>query len=337
MGIEIIKEDDDIISVKIDGEALETDDGESFITPLSLLVDKNSYELPIGIKFSICNRIEDKIIFLDTIPLTVNRIDSEIVELIFEDSGRRKYWNGSVGYNIWMETKRDIIVEREKALNDIKLIEYNDDGDYIFLVYSAKYEFDKLKDIFELAYQIINEIDGAAELTLGSPFPKIEKTKNESEFTQQVLIPIIRKLNFINVRYNHGKREFGKDILFCRRTEFDDLEYWGSQVKYGNISGEVSSEIDYIINQIDDAFKIPFYDIYTRRKERISKLLIAISGRFTENAIEKICEKIEISAIKNNLVFIDGARIDTIAERFRKIIDERTRIRQIIYDEDYFP
>jgi hypothetical protein len=92
----------------------------------------------------------------------------------------------------------------------------------------------------------------------------------------------------------------------------------GALVKYGNVSGEVNSDIDYIINQLDDAFRIPYYNIYTRRKEKISKLLIAISGRFTENAIEKICEKIEISAIKNNLVFIDGAKIETIAERFRR-------------------
>jgi hypothetical protein len=318
MAIEIIRVDDEIISVKIDDEELETDDGESFITPRSLLIDKNSNELPIGVKFEICDRAEEGIIYLDNIPLRLIRIDQETIKVIFDDSGRRKYWDGTIGFKSWMETKRDVIVEREKELNDIKLISYDDDGDYIFLTYSANFKLDSLKDILELSYQIINEIDGAAELTIGSPFPKIEEMNNESDFTQRVLVPIIRKLSFINVRYNHGKREFGKDILFSRRTEFDELEFWGAQVKYGSISGAANSEIDQIISQIDDAFKMPFYDVYTRRKERISKLLIAISGHFTENAIEKICEKIEISAIKNNLVFIDGAKIETIAERFRK-------------------
>ena len=98
----------------------------------------------------------------------------------------------------------------EKELNDIKLISYDDDGDYIFLTYSANFNLDSLKDILELSYQIINEIDGAAELTIGAPFPKIEEMNNEIDFTQRVLVPIIRKLSFINVRYNHGKREFGK-------------------------------------------------------------------------------------------------------------------------------
>jgi hypothetical protein len=318
MGIDVKKEDNEVISVEIDGEELDSDDGLDFITPKSLLIKKNIHELPLGIRFNICDRIEDGIIFVDNVPLTVTRIDNDQVKLIIEDSGRRKYWDGAMGFNSWMETKRDIIKERENELKDINLDDYDDDGDYIFMTYSGIFNFDKLKDIFELAYQITNEIDGAAELTLGSPFPKIEETNNESEFSQKVLIPIIRKLNFTNVRYNHGKREFGKDILFSRRTEFDELEFWGAQVKYGNISGAANSEIDQLISQIDDAFKIPFYDVYTRRKEKISKLLIAISGHFTENAIEKICEKIEISAIKNNLVFIDGSKIDTIAERFRK-------------------
>ncbi len=58
--------------------------------------------------------------------------------------------------------------------------------------------------------------------------------------------------------------------------------------------------------------------MYTRRKQRISKLLLVVSGKYTENAVEKICEKIESYAIRNNIVFLDGAKIDCIAEKFRK-------------------
>jgi hypothetical protein len=48
-----------------------------------------------------------------------------------------------------------------------------------------------------------------------------------------------------------------------------------------------------MLGQIDDAFKMPFYDLNTRQQQRILNLAIIISGRFAENAIEKICEKIE--------------------------------------------
>jgi hypothetical protein len=155
-------------------------------------------------------------------------------------------------------------------------------------------------------------------LIVGSPFKNIEDAVDEQDFALSVVIPLLRKLGFSNIRYNHGRREFGKDIIFSRRTEFDDFEFWGAQVKYGDIPGAANSEIDFIIAQVDDAFKVPFYDLYTKRKERISKLLIVISGKFTENAIEKICEKIENHAIKNNVSFMDGSKIETIAEKFRK-------------------
>ena len=69
--------------------------------------------------------------------------------------------------------------------------------------------------------------------------------------------------------------------------------------------------------QLDDAFKMPFYDLYTKQQQRISKLAIIISGKFTENAIEKICEKIESHALRHNVVFIDGEKISTLAEKFR--------------------
>jgi hypothetical protein len=71
-----------------------------------------------------------------------------------------------------------------------------------------------------------------------------------------------------------------------------------------------------MLGQIDDAFKMPFHDLYTRQQQRISKLAVIISGRFTENAIEKICEKIESHAVRNNVIFIDGEKLQTFAEKF---------------------
>ena len=141
--------------------------------------------------------------------------------------------------------------------------------------------------------------------------------KNEEDFSLSIVIPILHRLGFSDIRYNHGKREFGKDIVFSRKTEFDYFEFWGAQVKCGDVYGKANSEIDEIIAQIDDAFKVPLYDLYTKQRERISKLLIVISGRFTENAIEKICEKIENNALRNNLIFIDGEKIGALGSRLR--------------------
>jgi hypothetical protein len=62
----------------------------------------------------------------------------------------------------------------------------------------------------------------------------------------------------------------------------------------GNISGKASGEIDTIIGQIDDAFSMPYYDISSRESRYISEFLIIISGRFTDNAKEKISKRLDI-------------------------------------------
>lgn len=189
--------------------------------------------------------------------------------------------------------------------------------DSIHLSYFAEIEVDKLTTAVQIAEQIAEEVEGAAEMRLGAQLWAPSNAENEKEFTLGTVLPIIRKLGFHNVRYNHGKREFGRDVLFARVTEFQDLEFWGAQIKFSDVSGAATADVNELLMQLDDAFKMPFYDLYTKQQQRISKLAIIISGKFSENAIEKICEKIESHALRNNLVFIDGEKLATLAEQFR--------------------
>ena len=153
-------------------------------------------------------------------------------------------------------------------------------------------------------------------MRLGAELWAPTEASDEREFTLRTVLPILRKLGFQNVRYNHGKRECGRDVVCARLTEFQDLEIWGAQVKFGDVAGGANAEIDELLGQIQDAFTMPFYDLYTKQKQRISRLAIIVSGKFTDNAIEKICEKIESHAVRNNVVFIDGDKLKTLAERF---------------------
>lgn len=319
MNINVIKSQDDLADqIYINGEEIDTDDGETYQVPKGLLRGIKFSEMPEGVYFEICTKITEGFIEYSGTPYTISKVSDNKAYVYFEDSGRRKYWDGEVGFKLYMETKRDIIKEREKEVGDLRFESYNDDGDYIFLTFSAEIESITFEEIITFAEQLIQEIEGAVELTIGSPFKNVKDSLDERDFSLSVVIPLLRKLGFSNIRYNHRRREFGKDITFSRKTEFDDFEFWGAQVKYGDISGGANSDIDLLISQIDDAFKVPFYNVYTRRKESISKLLVVISGKYTENAIEKICEKIESYATRNNIVFIDGEKIETIAERLRK-------------------
>ena len=308
---------DEIDSIEIDGERLRSDDGETWFLPKGLIGEMAVNELPPEAIFEICQGIEDSVIMFDSIPVHLQRMGDSRVRLEFEDSGTRKYWDGTVGFKHYMEAKKAVIEERAAEVQDVVLETYDDDGAWIRLSYSAHVEAEKLFTAVQTAEQIVAEVEGAAEMRLGAQLWAPAKGESEKEFTLGTVLPILRKLGFQNVRYNHGRREYGRDVLFARMTEFQDVEYWGAQVKFGDISGAAEADVNELIAQADDAFKMPFYDLYTKQKQRISKLAIVISGKFTENAIEKICEKIESHATRNNVVFIDGEKLSTLAERFR--------------------
>ena len=318
--IEVDGEPGEIVSIRINGEALHSDDGETWYLPKGLIGDSPVNQLPQTAAFEICDHVEDSIVMMNTIPIRVRKVDSNRVRLEFEDSGTRKYWDGTIGFKTYMETKKGIVEERATQVGDIALTGYEDDGVWIHLAYSAEVEVEKVSTAVELAEQIVAEIEGATEMRLGAELWAPKEAESEKEFTLRTVLPILRKLGFQNVKYNHGKREFGRDVTFARITEFQDVEFWAAQVKFGDVAGAANAEIDSLLAQIDDAFKMPYYDLYTKQRQRIAKLAIVISGKFTENAIEKICEKIESNALRNNIVFVDGEKLVTLAEQFRRIV-----------------
>jgi hypothetical protein len=315
--LDIERDDDEILAITINGEAVDSQDGESWTVPKALLHNIPLNQLPLGVDFDICSSIQESVIMIDTIPMTLTRTGEGQAMVGFDDSGTRKYWDGAVGFKPYMEAKKAVVETRAKEIGDVIFESYEDDGAWISLRYSAQFNVDACRTAIELAEQLVGEIEGAADMALGATPLRLSDAADEKEFTLTLVLPLLRRLGFCNVRYNHGRREYGKDVVFARRTEFDDLEHWAAQIKVGDIHGGVNATIDGILGQIDDAFKMPFYDIYTRQRQRISKLAIITSGHFTENATEKICDKIESHAIRNNLVFLDRAKLDTFIERLR--------------------
>ena len=306
--------DDEDISVVID--ETEYGYGDRVTIPFSILSQVQISDIPCDVEIELCESINDNTICVD-IPVSIRRINETSFEVSYNELITRKYWNGTVGLKLYMETKRNIIKERHEDIDDIELVNYDDDGAYINLIYNFSFEPNDIDDLLNTVRERYNEIEGATNIALGSPFHSIDRCTKESDFTVNFLLPIFRKLGFVNVKYNHGNREFGKDIVFARRTEFDELEYYGVQVKFGNVSGDAKGDVFELINQAHDAFSMPIYDVYTRSKVFVSKVVIAISGKFTQNAIEKIIDGIHDYPLKNNLIFIDGEKIKQLMEKIR--------------------
>jgi hypothetical protein len=221
--LEIEHNNDEILSIILNGEQLRTDDGETWFLPKGLVSDTEVNDLPDNAVFEICSRIEDSVIIVDTIPIRIQKISAKKVSVNFDDSGTRKCWDGTIGFKSYMEAKKAIIEERTSEVGDVSLEHYEDDGAWIHLSYSAEIEADKLELAIHLAEQIVTEVEGAAEMRLGSDLWAPKDAENEKEFTLRIVLPILRKLGFHNVKYNHGKREYGRDVLFARITEFHEL------------------------------------------------------------------------------------------------------------------
>lgn len=308
--------EDGMCSLIIDGEEFIEEERRAVI-PKAVLKQLQIEDIPDDLEIEVCESKDSSMITV-SVPMSFIKIGRNEFQVIYDELITRKYWDGSIGLKLYMETKKEIIEERSREVGDVLLESYDDDGAYIHLVYSTKIYVDDMDELLSDMEQVYGEIEGATDITLGSPFEKIENCEKENEFTVKILLPLLRKLGFVNVKYNHGNKEFGKDITFARRTEFDDYEYYGVQVKYGDVSGGAQGQINELIQQAKDSFSMPYYDVYSRAKVRVSKVIIAISGKFTQNAVEKIIEGITEYPMKNNLIFLDGEKIEGLMSKYNR-------------------
>ncbi len=138
---------------------------------------------------------------------------------------------------------------------------------------------------------------------------------NEKLFSTELILPLLRRMEYINVRYNHGIKEYGRDFLFAEINKFSEIVNFGMQIKAGNISGEVNSEIDMIIGQINDAFTMPFNKLGHENDYHITTFIVAISGHFTDNAKEKIKYKIN-KGLYGSIYFWDKDKIMELIEKY---------------------
>lgn len=147
-----------------------------------------------------------------------------------------------------------------------------------------------MRTLFSQILHTFSEVIVETELRLkGGPTWDHAYEQNEERFCKEVLEPLLNKMGFASVRYVHGDDEYGRDFIFAEETPFNELRYYGLQAKRGKISGGTKSDIDTILSQLQDAFAMPYTKEPKARSEiYISTMIIAISGEFTRNAIEKI-------------------------------------------------
>lgn len=231
----------------------------------------------------------------------------------YDVSFNSEYVNDKYGHKYYYEKIKDSIEDRIIKKGDIEDFQSSVSEDEVELSFKLKLE----KEINSYAaFLIIEQI--CSEIGLNIINKMNYKTLpeklliNERQFCMNVLMPLFRLMNFMNIRFYHNPNEFGKDIIFSDTDKFGIKHSFGVQVKIGNISGKAGSNLDKLIAQIDDAFALPYLEISNKQEEYITDLLIITSGKFTHNAQEKILKKIK----NKNIYFLDIDKIQELVAKY---------------------
>lgn len=128
---------------------------------------------------------------------------------------------------------------------------------------------------------------------------------SESEFREDVLVPLLRKMGYQGVRERHGPDEYGKDITFIEVTPLARTNY-AVVAKAGDISGAARGKdnLATVMTQVRQAFEIPFYDAEGKRREVIGQVIVWATGKLSNSAETQIVEA--LSQQYRSVSFKDG-------------------------------
>jgi hypothetical protein len=120
----------------------------------------------------------------------------------------------------------------------------------------------------------------------------------EDAFRDLIVIPLLERLGFSNVRKNeyHGQDEKGIDTYpFHKRNEFNQLEYFGAQVKAVRIHTDSRKSDGYaegVLGQLRDALRSEFL-LPDGNRIYLSQVFLITSKDLTEKARRFIHENLE--------------------------------------------
>lgn len=145
---------------------------------------------------------------------------------------------------------------------------------------------------------------------------------NQAQYTNNVIIPLLKNMGYMEVTYNHGIHEFGRGIIFSEYDRFGNKKYNVAQIISVDISGDNQNYINYIIDHILNAFDVEFNDLITKEKKRISDFFMITSKTFEKNAKISLFENPKIREHVHRIHFYEGHHIKEFYERNFKNIKE---------------
>lgn len=160
---------------------------------------------------------------------------------------------------------------------------------------------------------------------------EFEKYGDEATFIRDFVIPLLRRLGFFIVDY-HGKREYGRDLIFSEIDRFNNFVYHGLQAKYEKSISQKESEG--LIDDCREAFRHSLQHPITGEVGNICNFVAANAGTFGDNTPENFHEDARNREHRGHVRLLDGkallhldrwatvARLEQVAEAISGLLVE---------------
>lgn len=270
------------------------------------LPDENFHAFPNKIEETI---LDNRFIGYSTFDIVQEEVSANVPFQLHEYKSK---WSREI---LIQEMEKQILAFDNLQMSDIFI-----DGEYCEINFKKYWKRSEMPSLKEMTFQIQEQIKTLLEMVennLEGIVWKEEYEKEEALFCREIVTPLLLKMPFLSVRYTHGVQEYGKDYIVSSVDVFDFKNYYGIQVKAGDIDGKVNSKIDEIIGQIEDAFSMPMKDINAEGVQYISHFILLISGHYSNNAKEKIREKIPRNRL-GAVYFLEKEDIQRLMEKYWK-------------------
>lgn len=172
--------------------------------PVEKLLD--NIEIKLIDRFELSEKHEN-IPVINGIAYSFRKIGDNKILISFEDSGRRKFWDGDIGFKLYMEAKKKAIEERVEKVNDIKLDSYDDDDDYIFLNFSCEFQTENISNAVTFSEQVLSQIGTATNFILDDKLKKMVEEKDENELA----IFLEENLEIMKIAVANGKKSISEE------------------------------------------------------------------------------------------------------------------------------
>lgn len=156
---------------------------------------------------------------------------------------------------------------------------------------------------------------------LREKFIRFLDTADEDKFTENLLVPLFKKLGFerVSIAGHKDKHlEFGKDVWMVYDLPTQHKLFVGVQVKVGRIhssGSELDKNIGGILSQLLMMLFYPVFDTQTNSKHLIDHIYLVSSGEITKQARTFLTEFLD-NGMRRNVLFLDREELIDLCMKY---------------------